>query len=130
MPSIGLNVMVIGLTTQTVRNVDGDLVLDFFVEENLGEREPRDFWLEARHNANHTYLANKTNAINQNIRSTSAILMGSISYIDPIVDPRAYSNRSSINSIEMLRIQRSIHISVVDQIGRTDNNFISPNLFT
>jgi hypothetical protein len=35
MPAIGINVMVIEQTTQTVRNVDGESVLDFLVEENL-----------------------------------------------------------------------------------------------
>ncbi|CAB4431348.1 unnamed protein product [Rhizophagus irregularis] len=30
------------LTTQTVKNVDGESVLDFHVEENLGDREPKE----------------------------------------------------------------------------------------
>ena len=34
MPAIGINVMVTGQTTQTVKNIDGESVLDFLVEEN------------------------------------------------------------------------------------------------
>ncbi|RGB28798.1 hypothetical protein C1646_796503 [Rhizophagus diaphanus] len=52
MPSIGLDIMVIGITTKMIRNVDGKSVLDFYVEENLGDREPRDFWVEVRHDPN------------------------------------------------------------------------------
>lgn len=86
MPSVGLNVMMVGLTTNTVRNVDGKSLLDFYVEENLGDREPRDFWIEATHDPNLRYLANKTNSINQTMRSTTAILMGVINYIPPVID--------------------------------------------
>ena len=43
MPTVGLNVVVVGITTSTVRNVDGKSVLEFYVEENLGDRELRDF---------------------------------------------------------------------------------------
>jgi hypothetical protein len=86
MPAIGINVMVTGQTTQTVKNIDGESVLDFLVEENLGDREPKDFWLEIRHNSNISYLANKTNSINQNLRSTTAILMGVLHYQEPILD--------------------------------------------
>ncbi|GET61996.1 hypothetical protein RIR_jg12137.t3 [Rhizophagus irregularis DAOM 181602=DAOM 197198] len=43
MPAVGINIMVTGLTTQTVKNVGDESVLDFHVEENLGNREPKDF---------------------------------------------------------------------------------------
>ena len=55
--------MVTGLTSQTVKNLDGNSVIDFYIEENLGDRDPNNFWLEVTHNPNHTYLANKTNSI-------------------------------------------------------------------
>jgi hypothetical protein len=42
--------MVIEQTTQTVRNVDGESVLDFLVEENLWERELKNFKLKMKHN--------------------------------------------------------------------------------
>ncbi|PKK66091.1 hypothetical protein RhiirC2_853136 [Rhizophagus irregularis] len=61
-------------------------VLNFHVEENLGNREPKDFWLEMRHNSNINYLANKTNSINQTMRSTMAILSGLLYYQESIID--------------------------------------------
>ncbi|CAG8774152.1 7392_t:CDS:1, partial [Rhizophagus irregularis] len=50
------------------------LALNFYVEESLGNCELTEFWVEARHDPNNRYLANKTNSINQNIRSTTATL--------------------------------------------------------
>ena len=86
MPAVGINAIVVGQTTQTVKNIDGESVLDFFVDENLGEREPKDFQLEMRHNPNISYLANKTNSINQTLRSTTAILMGLLYYQERIIN--------------------------------------------
>ena len=86
MPAVGINVMVVGQTTQTVKNIDGESVLEFLVDENLGEREPKDFQLEMRHSPKISYLANKTNSINQNLRSTTAILTGLLCYQEPITD--------------------------------------------
>lgn len=43
MPSIGLNIMMVGITAKSVRNVDGKSVMDFYVEENLGDLDPRNF---------------------------------------------------------------------------------------
>jgi hypothetical protein len=40
--------MVVGITTKMVQNVDGRSILDFYVEENLGDHESRDFWVEVR----------------------------------------------------------------------------------
>uniref|UniRef100_U9SR51 Uncharacterized protein n=1 Tax=Rhizophagus irregularis (strain DAOM 181602 / DAOM 197198 / MUCL 43194) TaxID=747089 RepID=U9SR51_RHIID len=56
-------------------NINGYLTLNFYVEESLGNCELTEFWVEARHDPNNRYLANKTNSINQNMRSTTAILM-------------------------------------------------------
>ncbi|CAG8697274.1 hypothetical protein GLOIN_2v1867713 [Rhizophagus irregularis DAOM 181602=DAOM 197198] len=62
--------------TKTVKNINGYLTLNFYVEESLGNRKLTEFWVEARHDPNNRYyLANKTNSINQNMRSTTAILM-------------------------------------------------------
>ncbi|CAG8852775.1 23220_t:CDS:2, partial [Gigaspora margarita] len=80
MPVLGINSVVIGITNQTVKNIENDLILEFYIEEKVRDREPPSFWIEARHNANNKYLANKTNAINQNSRSTTAILIGTITY--------------------------------------------------
>ncbi|PKB93603.1 hypothetical protein RhiirA5_507913 [Rhizophagus irregularis] len=46
----------------------------------------KDFWLEMRHNSNINYLANKTNSINQTMRSTMAILAGLLYYQESVVD--------------------------------------------
>ncbi|CAG8684037.1 uncharacterized protein OCT59_024157 [Rhizophagus irregularis] len=86
MPSIGLDIMIIGITTKTVQNVDGKSVLDFYVEENLSDCEPRDFWVEVSHDPNVRYLSNKTNSINQSMRSTTAIIMGTIVYQAPVIN--------------------------------------------
>ncbi|CAB4422817.1 unnamed protein product [Rhizophagus irregularis] len=67
-------------------NINGYSVLNFYVEENLGNREPSEFWVEARHDPNKGYLANKTNSINQNMRSTTAILVGVIYYVPPVIN--------------------------------------------
>ncbi|KAF0419876.1 hypothetical protein F8M41_007122 [Gigaspora margarita] len=74
MPAIGMGVTITEQTTQTAKTIDGNIVLDFFVEERIGEKEPADFWVEVRHKINNTYLANRTNAINQKICSTTALL--------------------------------------------------------
>ena len=89
MPVTGINVMLSGITTQVVRNVNEKSVIDFYVKEHLGERESRNFHLEVRHNPTNNYLANKTSSINSanNIRSTTAILVGNIHYEEPTKDP-------------------------------------------
>ncbi|PKC65883.1 hypothetical protein RhiirA1_419935 [Rhizophagus irregularis] len=82
---IGLNVMIMGLTTKTVRNIDNQSIIDFYIEENLGDWEPREFWVEVRHNVNLRYLTNKTNSINQSMRSTTALIMGTLTYQMPVL---------------------------------------------
>src|SRR6185312_4765219 len=86
MPATGINVVVTGFTTQMVKNIEGNMTLEFYVEERIGEREPSDFWLKVRHNANHVYLSNKTNAINQTGRCTNALLVGVINYQEPDIN--------------------------------------------
>ncbi|CAB4393261.1 unnamed protein product [Rhizophagus irregularis] len=84
-PVIGLNVMIMGITTKTVRNIDNQSIIDFYIEENLGDWEPREFWVEVRHNVNLRYLTNKTNSINQSMRSTTALIMGTLTYQMPVL---------------------------------------------
>ena len=86
MPSIGLSVIIVGITTKTTKNIDGKSHLEFCVEENLGEREPREFWVDVVHDPNSKYLSNKTNSINQNMRSTIAVLVSLINYKPPAKD--------------------------------------------
>ncbi|RHZ55835.1 hypothetical protein Glove_410g36 [Diversispora epigaea] len=87
MPAIGINVVLTGVTTQTVRNENDYSVLDFNIDEYLGDLEPKNFWLEVKHKVNNQYLINKTSSINQNSRSTTAILVGIIKNVSPINDP-------------------------------------------
>ena len=56
MPLIGINVMSTGTTIQTVRNEDGSSVLEFGIEEYLGQFESRNFTLEVTHKVNNRYL--------------------------------------------------------------------------
>ncbi|CAG8765412.1 hypothetical protein C2G38_2223107 [Gigaspora rosea] len=86
MPAIGMNVRVTGLTTQTVTIAEGNSILNFFIEEKIGNKEPSDFWLEVRHDSSHTYLSNRTNSINQNGRLTNALLVGVMNYQNPVID--------------------------------------------
>ncbi|CAB4472653.1 hypothetical protein RhiirA5_349234 [Rhizophagus irregularis] len=64
MPSIVLDIMVVEIMTKMVQNVDDKSILDFYVEENLGDREPRNFWVEVRHDPNVRYLSNKMTMAN------------------------------------------------------------------
>ncbi|CAG8543074.1 896_t:CDS:2 [Diversispora eburnea] len=52
MPAIRINVVLTGVTTQTVRNENDYSVLDFNIDEYLGNLEPKNFWLEVKHEAN------------------------------------------------------------------------------
>ncbi|CAB4402298.1 unnamed protein product [Rhizophagus irregularis] len=64
MASISLNIIPVRLITKTVMNINSYLVLNFYVEENLGNYEPNEFWVETKYNSNNRYLANKMNSIN------------------------------------------------------------------
>ncbi|CAG8628826.1 3274_t:CDS:2, partial [Cetraspora pellucida] len=46
MPATGIKVVVTGFTTQVVKNIEGNITLEFYIEERIGKREPSDFWLE------------------------------------------------------------------------------------
>ena len=78
--------MIVGITTKTTKNIDGKSHLEFCVEENLREKEFQEFWVDVVHDSNLKYLSNKTNFINQNMRSTTAVLVGLINYEPPAED--------------------------------------------
>jgi hypothetical protein len=44
MSAVDINVMV-------MKNIDGESVFNFLIEKNLGDREPKDFWLEIDNNS-------------------------------------------------------------------------------
>ncbi|CAG8815049.1 20168_t:CDS:1, partial [Gigaspora margarita] len=75
-----INSVIVGMTTQTAKNIRNDLALDFYVEERIGEKEPPSFWVQAKHNTSNRYLFAKTNTINQTSRSTTALLISTITY--------------------------------------------------
>ena len=119
MPMVGISVMLTGVTTQTVRSENDYSVLDFDIDEYLGELEPKNFWLEVKHKTNNQYLANKTGSINQNSRSTTAILVGEIKYIPPIND--LITNEETSPPKFVLNLE---DISLVNNNSRTNNNQI------
>ncbi|CAB5212922.1 unnamed protein product [Rhizophagus irregularis] len=97
-----------GLTTKTVMNINGYLTLNFYVEESLGNCELTEFWVEARHDSNNRYLANKTNSINQNMRSTTVIL------------ENMYYQKNNNTS------QQSLNLPWMNQQGSNNNRFYHP----
>ncbi|CAG8834685.1 12026_t:CDS:2 [Gigaspora margarita] len=86
MPAIGMNVIVTVLITQSVKIAEGNSILDFFIKEKIGNKEPSDFWLEVRHDSSHIYLSNRTNSINQNGHSTNVLLIGVMNYQNLVID--------------------------------------------
>ncbi|CAG8839841.1 37815_t:CDS:2, partial [Gigaspora margarita] len=81
MLAIGMDVTITGQTIQIAKTVDGNIVLNFFVEKRISKKEPADFWIEVRYKIINTYLVNRTNAINQKICSTTALLVGTMNYL-------------------------------------------------
>ncbi|PKB96577.1 hypothetical protein RhiirA5_432383 [Rhizophagus irregularis] len=81
-----LSVMLVGITTKTVRNVNGSSVLEFYVEENLGDREPGSFGLKLITIQTLDIFRIKPISINQNMKSTTAIIVGLIQYKPPVID--------------------------------------------
>ncbi|CAG8825071.1 25222_t:CDS:2, partial [Cetraspora pellucida] len=72
------------------------------------DREPPSFWVEARHNINNKYLSNKTNAINQNSHSTTAILIGKhVIILEDISLITSNHNDSSAQSITLPWLSQS-----------------------
>jgi hypothetical protein len=120
MPTVGISVMLTGVTTQTVRSENDYFVLDFDIDEYLGELEPKNFWLEVKHKNNNRYLTNKTGSINQNSRSTTAILVGEIQYIPPIINDLITNVETSPYKF-VLNLE---DISLVNNNNRTNNNQI------
>ncbi|KAF0403420.1 hypothetical protein F8M41_009357 [Gigaspora margarita] len=134
MPAIGVGVTITGQTIQTAKTVDGNIVLDFFVEKRIGKKEPADFWVEVRHKINNTYLANRTNAIDQKICSTTALLVGTMNYLHPISNSNKGKHilvleEISLLSIATLRTPQKDH-TTLSQMGPTTLPFSSSILQT
>ncbi|RIB20190.1 hypothetical protein C2G38_2179923 [Gigaspora rosea] len=102
MPAIGIGITITDQTTQTAKTVDENIVLDFYVEEQIGEKEPTDFWVEVRYKVNNTYLASRTSSINQKICSTNALLIGTINYLRPTSDSNEGKHILTLEEISLL----------------------------
>ncbi|CAG8800140.1 1134_t:CDS:1, partial [Gigaspora rosea] len=102
MPVIGVSVMITDQTTQTAKTVNENIVLDFYVEERIGEKEPTDFWVEVRHKVNKTYFISRTSSINQKIRSTTALLGSTMNYLCPISDSNEGKHILTLEEISSL----------------------------
>ncbi|KAF0552288.1 hypothetical protein F8M41_022055 [Gigaspora margarita] len=66
MPAIGINSVIVGVTTQTVKEIEGNLILEFHIDERIGDKEASNFTIEAKYSSNNKYLSHKMTSINQN----------------------------------------------------------------
>ncbi|CAG8815629.1 22846_t:CDS:1, partial [Gigaspora margarita] len=64
----------------TVKEIEGNLILEFHVNERIGDKEASNFTVEAKYSSNNKYLSNKMTSINQNARVTTVVLVGTIYY--------------------------------------------------
>ncbi|KAF0433535.1 hypothetical protein F8M41_005050 [Gigaspora margarita] len=55
MSALGINMTIVGITTQIVQNTSNDLTLKFYIEEKVSNRKPSNFWVETKHNTNNNY---------------------------------------------------------------------------
>ncbi|CAG8746335.1 7931_t:CDS:1, partial [Dentiscutata erythropus] len=102
MLAIDISITVTGHIAQTIETENKSAVLDFYVEERIRKREPADFWVEVKHKTNNTYLANKTNSINQKLHSTTALLVGIIYYYPPPSDSNERKHVLLLEDISLL----------------------------
>ncbi|CAG8798255.1 6809_t:CDS:1, partial [Gigaspora rosea] len=49
-----------------VKEIEGNLVLEFHIEKRISDKEASNFIVEAKHSFNNKYLSNKMTSINQN----------------------------------------------------------------
>ncbi|KAF0373784.1 hypothetical protein F8M41_012978 [Gigaspora margarita] len=80
MPALGINSVIVGVATQTIKKIEGNLVLEFHVKERISDKEASNFMVKAKHNSNNKYLSNKMTLINQNARLTTVVLVGMLYY--------------------------------------------------
>ncbi|CAG8778371.1 10684_t:CDS:2 [Gigaspora margarita] len=91
MPAISLNVMIKDQTTQTIKIVD----------------ETSDFWVEVIHLTTNSQFSSKTNSIDQNLCSTTAILVGTIYYY------QSSSNKSTSHDVTGNHVLLLQYISMI-----------------
>ncbi|KAF0452281.1 hypothetical protein F8M41_001920 [Gigaspora margarita] len=76
---IRINSVIVGVTTQTVKEIEGNLILEFHVDERISDKEASNFTVEIRHSSNNKYLLNKMTSINQNARVMTVVLVALLS---------------------------------------------------
>jgi len=114
-----IDVIIFRITTQVIKNINGQSVLEFYVKEHISDREQNSFWLEAHHDFSSTYLSNKTTSINQTLRSTTTFLIGSI-YYEPLTND-ATNQEVTIESIgkHILNLE---NISLLSSLSQNCSN--------
>ena len=113
----GIEVIVSSNINQVIRKENEQYVLDFNIEEYLEDKELKSFLLEVCHNSFSTYLTNKTDSINQTLRSTTALLIGFI-YYKPLIKNQEIIRESS-NEKHILILE---DISLLSSLNRTHTN--------
>ncbi|CAG8828801.1 21619_t:CDS:2, partial [Gigaspora margarita] len=78
-----MNFIFLKVTATSIKVTDLEFDDMSAIGKRIGEKEPTNFWVKVRHKINNTYLTNRTNAINQKIRSTTALLVGTMNYLRP-----------------------------------------------
>uniref|UniRef100_U9TCV2 Uncharacterized protein n=1 Tax=Rhizophagus irregularis (strain DAOM 181602 / DAOM 197198 / MUCL 43194) TaxID=747089 RepID=U9TCV2_RHIID len=71
------------INATSIKVIDG---MDFDIMPPVGLSIMLEFWIEVNHDPNIRYLSNKTNSINQNIRSITAIIVSIINYEPPVIN--------------------------------------------
>ena|SRR6266540_365195 len=93
MPVTGIEIMVSNNINQVIRKKNGQYILDFNIKEYFRDKELKSFLLEIHYDSSSTYLTNKTDSINQTLRSTIALLIGSI-YYKPLIKIKKLSKKN------------------------------------
>ncbi|KAF0451033.1 hypothetical protein F8M41_002080 [Gigaspora margarita] len=127
MPATGMNVIITGLTTQTVKYVDGHSVLDFYVEEKIGERESSDFWLEhpVVITTNNSTRASKANRSTwQTTQKASRRGCTTLSRMGATATQRSQSLQDALEANKIPRMTcQEIQKSMIRIIRVTDQNY-------
>ncbi|CAG8744419.1 26905_t:CDS:2 [Dentiscutata erythropus] len=69
MSALSINIFIVGITNQTIKNNDDNISLEFYIKKKVRNKEPSNFWIEAKYSVNNKYLSNKTaqsNDLNSN----------------------------------------------------------------
>ncbi|KAF0332977.1 hypothetical protein F8M41_024868 [Gigaspora margarita] len=73
MPPLGINSIIVGTTTQTAKPVRDDLVLVFYVEERIEEKEPQVFGDNETASRKHVMILEDISMINLTCNNSDAL---------------------------------------------------------